>query len=106
MLSTIADKTPTIELAIVGPNPSYNISETNDRYPIKPKPPTLKITPKKKSNVSHSALEIFLKKSNLLSSFLDCKLFLNNKNTNQEGLDQTSYLALVVNVKYYENLLH
>ena len=68
ILSTIADKTPTIELAIVGPNPSYNISETNDRYPIKPKPQTLRMTPKKKNNVSHSALEIFLKKSNLLSS--------------------------------------
>ena len=28
ILSTIADKTPTIELAIVGPNPSYKISDT------------------------------------------------------------------------------
>ena len=44
------------------------------RYPIKPNPPTLKITPKKKSNVSHSALDIFLKKSNLLSSFSGLKV--------------------------------
>ena len=68
ILSTIADKIPTIEFAIVAPKPIYSISETNDKYPIKPSPPTLRMTPKKKSKVSHSAHEIFLKKSNLLSS--------------------------------------
>ena len=41
----------------------YKNSDTNVKYPINPKPPTLRITPKKNSKVSHSALETFLKKS-------------------------------------------
>ena len=47
MLSTIADKIPTSMLAFVAPKSVYINAETYSKYPMKPNPPTAKITPKK-----------------------------------------------------------
>ena len=47
--------TPNNVFAMVRPQEPYMVSETRVSQPMKARPPTLKITPKKNSNVSHSA---------------------------------------------------
>jgi len=73
ILSTIAEVAPRNTLVVVGPHWPYIFVEAISRYPIKANPPTLNMTPKKNSSVSHSTIFIALKISYSISFSLNTR---------------------------------